>query len=71
MSHLVNSLTLHNTGDNQDIYYSISIITGAVMRAFGLKPTESELQQRIDEVDADGNGTIEFMEFVTMARKLK
>uniref|UniRef100_A0A2K5NRL0 EF-hand calcium-binding domain-containing protein 11 n=2 Tax=Cercopithecinae TaxID=9528 RepID=A0A2K5NRL0_CERAT len=34
--------------------------------------TEAELQDVINEVDADGNGTIDFTEFLTMiARKMK
>lgn len=35
-------------------------------------PTEAELQDMVNEVDADGNGTIDFPEFLTMmARKMK
>uniref|UniRef100_A0A2I3H0E5 EF-hand domain-containing protein n=1 Tax=Nomascus leucogenys TaxID=61853 RepID=A0A2I3H0E5_NOMLE len=35
-------------------------------------PTEAELQDMINEVDADGNGTVDFPEFLTMmARKMK
>ncbi|XP_026423630.1 calmodulin-like protein 11 isoform X2 [Papaver somniferum] len=35
-------------------------------------PTEEELQDMIKEVDVDGNGTIEFGEFLSlMARKMK
>jgi len=59
---------------------------GTVMRSLGQNPTEAELQVRaastdklkrwfqdmINEVDADGNGTIDFPEFLTMmARKMK
>ena len=36
---------------------------GTVMRSLGNNPTESELQDMINEVDADGNGTLEFDEF--------
>nr|CAB3464869.1 unnamed protein product [Digitaria exilis] len=44
--------------------------------AWGLRalfnPTEAELQDMINEVDADGNGTIDFPEFLNlMARKMK
>lgn len=42
------------------------------MRSLGQKPTEKALKQMIREVDADGSGTIDFPEFLTlMARKMK
>ncbi|CAJ0828569.1 17994_t:CDS:1, partial [Entrophospora sp. SA101] len=45
---------------------------GTVMRSLGQNPTESELRDMINEIDADGNGTIDFPEFLTMmARKMK
>jgi len=45
---------------------------GTVMRSLGQNPSESELQDMINEVDADNNGTIDFPEFLTMmARKMK
>ncbi|KAF2675383.1 calmodulin [Microthyrium microscopicum] len=56
---------------------------GTVMRSLGQNPSESELQDMINEVDADNNGTIDFpepgklttsvpLEFLTMmARKMK
>lgn len=51
---------------------SISVAElGTVMRNMGQNPTDVELQQMISEVDADGNGLIDFAEFVTlMARKM-
>ena len=45
---------------------------GTVMRSLGQNPTEAELQDMINEVDTDGNGTIDFPEFLSMmARKMK
>ena len=45
---------------------------GTVMRSLGQNPTEAELQDMINDVDVDGNGTIDFPEFLTiMARKMK
>ena len=42
---------------------------GVVMRSLGQNPTEAELQDMINEVDADGNGTIDFPEFLTLMNK--
>jgi Ca2+-binding EF-hand superfamily protein len=45
---------------------------GSMMSSMGQNLSESELQDMIKEVDADGNGTIEFFEFLNlMAHKLK
>ena len=45
---------------------------GTVLRSLGQNPTEQELQEMINEVDADGNGEVDFDEFLTMmARKMK
>jgi len=49
-----------------------AIELGTVMRSMGQNPTQKELQDMINEVDADGNGDIDFPEFLTMmARKMK
>merc|ERR1712224_1143213 len=45
---------------------------GTVMRSLGQNPTEAELQDMINEVDTNWNGTVEFPEFLTMmASKMK
>lgn len=43
-----------------------------VIRSLGQNPSSEELHDMISEVDVDGNGTIEFTEFLNlMARKMK
>ncbi|KAJ3876130.1 calmodulin-like protein [Lentinula edodes] len=42
---------------------------GTVMRSLGQNPTDAELQDMINEVDVDGNGTIDFKEFLSMMEK--
>ncbi len=45
---------------------------GTVMRNLGQNPTSGELDEMIGEVDLDGNGTIDFKEFLgLMVRKMK
>ena len=43
-----------------------------VIRSLDQNPSEEELHDMISEVDADGNGTIEFAEFLNlMAKKIQ
>ncbi|ODV94649.1 hypothetical protein PACTADRAFT_50513 [Pachysolen tannophilus NRRL Y-2460] len=45
---------------------------GTVMRSLGQNPSESELNDMINEVDVNNDGSIDFPEFLTMmARKMK
>jgi calmodulin len=45
---------------------------GTMMRSLGQNPSDSELHDMIDEVDADNTGTIDFTDFLaTTARKTK
>ncbi|KAL4787322.1 hypothetical protein BJX76DRAFT_318883 [Aspergillus varians] len=45
---------------------------GEVMRSLGQNPTDTELQDIVDELDVDRTGTIDFDEFlVMMSRKVK
>ena len=39
------------------------------MRSMGQNPTEDELLELVMEVDLDGNGTIDFNEFLAMMKK--
>ena len=43
---------------------------GIVMRSLGQNPTEQELQDLIAEHDVDGNGFIDFAEFLTLMSKI-
>jgi calmodulin len=44
----------------------------AVTRSLGLEPTDQELSDMMREVDTDGNGIIDFQEFLSLlARKMK
>ncbi|PRD23089.1 UNVERIFIED_CONTAM: Calmodulin [Trichonephila clavipes] len=42
---------------------------GVVMRSLGQRPSELELRKMVHMVDKDGNGTIEFDEFLSMMSK--
>ncbi|XP_062207196.1 calmodulin-2/4-like [Phragmites australis] len=58
--------------DKDDNGYISTKELGTVMRSLGQNPTEAELQDMINEVDADGNDTIDLQEFLNlMARKMK
>ena len=39
------------------------------MRSLGQNPSEAELQDMINEVDVDGDGSIDFKEFLTMMQE--
>ena len=43
-----------------------------VMRSLGQNPTEADLQDMINEVDTNGDGVVDFPEFLTMlARRMR
>ena len=45
---------------------------GTIMKSLGQNPTKTELEDIIKDVDNDGNGTVDFPEFLTMMiRKMK
>lgn len=45
---------------------------GTIIRSFGTNPTEADLKDIINEVDLDGNGDIDFEEFLhLMCWKMK
>mgnify|MGYP000300630279 CR=1 FL=1 len=43
---------------------------GEVLKALGQNPSMNELSDMINEVDQDGNGTVEFAEFVILMTNL-
>ena len=44
---------------------------GTVMRALGVNPSDSEVQDIVNAIEVEGNGVIEFPEFLTvMSRKI-
>ncbi|KAJ2056091.1 hypothetical protein GGI17_006372 [Coemansia sp. S146] len=42
---------------------------GAVLKAAGQNPSDEELKDMVNELDADGNGKIDFEEFLTLMRR--
>ena len=45
---------------------------GTIIRSFGTNPTEADLKDIINEVDLDGNGDVDFEEFLhLMCRTMK
>jgi len=42
---------------------------GSVMKSLGIDMTQTELEDMINDVDADGNGSIDFPEFVALMSK--
>lgn len=58
------------------IFHVLGYVTtedlSAVIQSLNENPTKEEVKDMINEVDADGNGTIDFEEFLNiMARKMK
>ena len=52
-----------------EILFSLKELT-AVLRCMGQNPTDSEVNDMLNEVDVDGTGLIEFGEFVSFAVRL-
>ena len=70
-------LTEEELAEFQEIFNLVDLDKGGtiskdelkqLMNTLGLKPTQEELNQMVDEIDADGNGEIDFDEFVTVSR---
>ena len=51
------------------LHFPWKISLDQVLKAMGQKPTEMEVKDMIGEADADGNGTIEFPEFLPLMEK--
>jgi len=71
-------LTESQIGEIQKAYNTIDTDTdgiiltselGNLLRLLGQNPTEAEIQDMINEVDADGSGCIKFPEFLWMMAK--
>ncbi len=46
--------------------YWHSVETGIVLRSIGQTPSEADLKEMVKDADKDGDGTINFHEFLTM-----
>jgi calmodulin len=44
---------------------------GAMMRMLGMNMTKTELQSIMDDIDADGNGLMDFSEFLQLSTRSK
>ena len=54
-------------------YYQIFFIfqeLTALLRTMGQNPTDSEVNDMINEVDVDGSGVLDFNEFLTFVKRL-
>jgi len=52
-------------GDGRITTYELA----SVMHFLGSKPSQEQIEEMIDQVDIDGNGTVEFEEFLKMMSK--
>ena len=64
---VVSRVLYHGVQDGSGTISSEELL--GVMRAMGQNPTEDELNNMVMEVDLDGNGTIEFPEFLEMMKQ--
>ena len=51
------------------LHFPWKISLDQVLKAMGQKPTKMDVKDMIGEADADGNGTIEFPEFLALMEK--
>lgn len=58
---------MFDTHDRGDIS---TVELGKIMRSLGQNPSEAELQDMVNKIDADGNGVIDFEEFLTLMARL-
>ena len=46
-----------------------AVLAGTVLRSLGQNPTHDELQEMVAEVDENGNGEVDFGEFLQLMHK--